>query len=61
MTKEEYRNQKVDLVWIVNGVAKEVIERNKTRSQLAFTKTKLRNSTHKTGVLVYMVTGTHKY
>lgn len=61
MTKKEFNDQKVDLAWIVNGVVKEVIERNKTRRQLSFTRAKLRNSTHKTGTLIYLVTGTHKY
>lgn len=59
--RQKYLNEKVDLVWMLNGVVKEVIERNKTRSQLAFLKTKLKNSTHKTGALVYLVNGTHKY
>lgn len=57
----DYLNQKVDLCYIVGGRCTEVVERNKTRRELAFTKRKLENSTHKLGKLVYLETGTHKY
>lgn len=61
MKLKEFENQKVDLCWFSEGICKEVIERNKTRKQLAFKKQQLKNSTHKTGVLVFLVTGSHNY
>ena len=53
--------KKYDLCWIVSGVCKEVLERNKFKKDLAWLKLKLENSTHKMGKLVYMETGTHNY
>jgi len=56
-----YINEKVDLCYMVNGTCKEVVERNKTRNQLAFKKRQLETTTHILGKLVYLPTGTHKY
>ena len=57
----DYINEKVDLCYMVNGTCKEVIKRNQTRRQLAFTKRKLETTTHRLGKLVYLKTGSHKY
>lgn len=50
-----------DLVWFVNDLPKEVIERNKPRAVLAQIKRLKESTSHKTGRILYLETGTHRY
>lgn len=59
--QHRFNQKKWDLCWIVGGVVKEVLERNKSRGVLLWEKKKKENSTHTMGKLVLLETGTHPY
>ena len=55
------QNIKYDLLWIVGGQVKEVLDRNKPKTLMLWLKKQKENSTHKSGKLVLMENGTHKH
>ena len=54
-------SKRYDLLWIVNGIVKEVPIRNVSYASALWNKKKLENSTHKMGRLVFEENGKHQY